>query len=224
MKKANSDLPLSPAGHPLFRGMEGEKLKKALAMFDAKTVRFDKGETFLTPSDRPERFGIVLKGLIRAYSVDPEGNRMIFANVTPGGSFGEAMCFLRLRESPVWLCAVEPSEALLLSIPAFFDRGGEDPALESELRERFTRVLAARTLEMNRRIQILSKKSLREKILTFFSFVSARTGVVFTLPFDREDMAEYVGADRSALSRELSRMKKEGIIDFHKNTFKILPK
>ena len=75
---------------------------------------------------------------------------------------------------------------------------------------------------MNTRIQILSKLSIREKLITLFSSYSSDGSESFVLPFNREDMAAYIGADRSAMSRELSKMKKEGIIDFHKEAFRIL--
>ena len=88
---------------------------------------------------------------------------------------------------------------------------------------RFTKMLAARTLTMNRRIQILSKLTIREKILTFLSqecAVTKKNTVEITL--NREDMAAYLGTNCSALSRELSKMKKEGILDYRKNIFRIL--
>lgn len=88
---------------------------------------------------------------------------------------------------------------------------------------RFTAVLAVRTLSMNRRIQILSKLTVREKILTFLSqecAVNGENSVEITM--DREDMAAYLGTNVSALSRELGNMKRDGLIDFQKNRFQIL--
>ena len=88
---------------------------------------------------------------------------------------------------------------------------------------RFTKMLAARTLTMNRRIQILSKLTIREKILTFLSQECAVTGKnTVEITLNREDMAAYLGTNCSALSRELSKMKKEGILDYRKNIFCIL--
>ncbi|MBQ2118632.1 MAG: winged helix-turn-helix domain-containing protein, partial [Clostridia bacterium] len=76
---------------------------------------------------------------------------------------------------------------------------------------------------MNSRIQILSKLTLREKLLTFFSDQAKKSGAdTFSVPLDRKDMATYLGADRSALSRELSRMKREGLIDYYRNSFRII--
>ena len=89
--------------------------------------------------------------------------------------------------------------------------------------QRFIRMLAAKTLSMNDRIQVLSKPTLREKLMTMLTQFSTREGRNFNLPFDRNAMAVYLGVNRSALSRELGKMKQEGRIDFYKNSFTILP-
>jgi CRP-like cAMP-binding protein len=83
-------------------------------------------------------------------------------------------------------------------------------------------MLAGRTLAMNDRIQILSRPTLRGRLVTFFSQYVRRAGKCFAIPFDRADMAAYLGTDRSALSRELSRMQREGLLRFRKNRFEIL--
>ena len=92
------------------------------------------------------------------------------------------------------------------------------------LSNRFISALATRTLHMNQRIQILSRNTLRMKLTTFLSQYAAAQGDSFTVPFDRASMANFLGADRSALSRELSNMRREGIIDYHHNWFRILKK
>ena len=93
---------------------------------------------------------------------------------------------------------------------------------DQALANRFVSALASRTLSLNQRIQILSRNTLRMKLITFLSQYAAAQGDVFTVPFDRASMANFLGADRSALSRELSRMRKEGILDYHRNQFRIL--
>lgn len=84
-------------------------------------------------------------------------------------------------------------------------------------------MLSQKTLSMNDRIQVLSKPTLREKLMTLLTQYSTREGKNFNLPFDRNTMAAYLGVNRSALSRELSKMREEGRIDFYKNSFSILP-
>ena len=89
------------------------------------------------------------------------------------------------------------------------------------LSRRFTAMLARRTLSMNDRIQILSKSTLRGKILAFLSQYAQKYGPSFTIPFDRQSLATYLGANRTALSRALSSMRRDGILDYHKNHFTV---
>ena len=165
--------------------------------------------------------GIVLTGAVQVCVDDIEGNRMIMAEVAPGVSFGESLCFLKTRESPVYIFASEDSEVLWLSTePLFSDPA--DPFL-AELQRRFTAALAAKALTMNNRIQVLSRLSLRSKLTAYFSGLAAAQGSgVIRLPMNREDTAAYIGVNRSALSRELSRMKAEGLIEYRKNEIRLL--
>ena len=95
-----------------------------------------------------------------------------------------------------------------------------DPDTQA-LSRRFTAMLARRTLSMNDRIQILSKSTLRGKILAFLSQYAQKYGPSFTIPFDRQSLATYLGANRTALSRALSSMRRDGILDYHKNHFTV---
>ena len=168
-----------------------------------------------------ESFGLVLEGTIQVYMDDIDGNHMIMATVTAGSTFGESLCFLR-RESPVYIRSVTDSKVLWLSTDRIKNPGGSPDSRDISLSTRFTAMLANRALNMNDRIQILSKLSIRDKLVTFFSQYSSQCASdSFTVPFDREDMAAYLGVNRSALSRELGRMRDEGIIDFQKNRFVI---
>ena len=205
----------------LFSGLDEEEYAYALNFFSASARSYKKGD-FLNRIGFPlPAFGLVLSGGIQVYMDDIDGNEMIMANVAPGGTFGESLCYLGL-DAPVYIRAISETEILWLSTSRVC-RPEHDGALDHALSARFTAMLARRTLSMNDRIQILSKSSLRGKLIAFFTQY-AKYGDSFRIPFSRADMAVYLGTERSALSRELSRMKAEGIIDFHKNSFRILQK
>ncbi len=205
----------------LFQDLKDEELISALGIFRARFMSYERQETLHGTGEPLPSFGMVLYGAVQALSDDLDGNRMIMAVVGPGGTFGESLAFLKIRETPVYIVARENSGVLWLS-PDFFFSGKAD-AFTRDLRRRFTAMLAARALAQNDRIQILSKLSIREKLITLFTELAReQRSTVFTLPFDREDMAAYIGTNRSALSRELSRMKKEGLIDYYGKTVRIL--
>ena len=207
--------------NPLFGGLGREDLDRLLSVMAAEKSVCARG-TMLHSAGMPvNRFGIVLRGAVQVCVDDIEGNRMIMAEVAPGRSFGESLCFLETKESPVYIYASEDSEVLWLHTGALTAPGGD--AFHMELLRRFTAALAEKNLSMNNRIQVLSKLTLRGKLTAYFTGLAAAQGsVAIRLPMNREDTAAYIGVNRSALSRELSRMKAEGLIDYRKNEIRIL--
>ena len=207
--------------NPLFSGLNRADLCRQLKVMKAEKALCERGEMLQSAGAPIRRFGIVLSGAVQVCVDDIEGNRMIMAEVAPGVSFAESLCFLNTRESPVYIFASEESEVLWLSTDALFTDPA-DPFL-TELHRRFTAALAAKALTMNNRIQVLSRISLRGKLTAYFTELAAAQGSdIIRLPMNREDTAAYIGVNRSALSRELARMKDDGLIEYRKNEVRIL--
>lgn len=205
----------------LFAGLSDADYQYALHFFSAEKRRHEKGDFLNRPGFPLPAFGLLLNGNVQVYMVDIDGQEMIMANVSPGDTFGESLWYLHL-DAPVYIRALSDCEILWLN-PQNLRSQTLLHGLDAQFSSRFTAMLAQRTLSMNDRIQILSKSTLRQKLIAFFTQYAQRSGKdSFTVPFNRADMAVYLGTERSALSRELSRMQKEGIVDFHKNSFEIL--
>ncbi len=207
----------------LFRGMNDTDFQKALKIFDANAVEYRKGDLIHHGYSEMKSFGFILSGAVQVCVDDIDGNRTIMAEVVPGAAFGESLCFLEIKDSPVYIYATENSEVLWLSVKNMY--ADTDDEFLTEIQKRFTSMLAERALKMNDRIQVLSKIKIRDKLTTYFSQLSQYSGSkTFQIPINRDDLATYIGTNRSALSRELSNMKKDGIIDCYKNTVKLLDK
>lgn len=219
------------AGSALFAGLgrtETDRVLQALGAFE-KTC--EAGEILHIPGEPLTHFGIVLSGLVQVYRDEPDGTRLLMASNGPGGSFGESMCFLQLAEAPVTITAAEDSRVLWMSLDTV-RKGCGDPEASAEgcdcsfmhdLTMRVMACFARRALEMNDRIQVLSQRTLRKKIMTLLAQYDRHSkGSAFALPLGREDMAVFLGCDRSALSRELASMKKDGLIDYYKNSFRVI--
>ena len=206
---------------PLFEALSDEEILDTLAFYRAYRKKYQKGEFLLHAGEEVTRLGVVLSGVVQIMMDDLDGNYMIMATVLKGQTFAESLCYQGAKESPVYACAVDNAEVLWLSTESLTSKyvGGH-----CQHCQRFIRMLTMKTLMMNDRIQVLSKRSLREKLMTLFTQFSTREGKNFFLPFDRNSMAAYLGVNRSALSRELSKLKEEGKIDFYKNSFTILNK
>lgn len=206
---------------PLYQGLSSQDKSYALTYFDAKVKTYEKGAFLHQVSFPLPRFGLVLSGTVQVYMDDIDGHHIIMNHVEAGGLFGESYAFLGI-EAPIYICAVTELDILWMSPTRIKTPHPPVTALDQELSNRFIACLAHRTLAMNQRVQILSRNTLRMKLITFLSQYAAEKGDRFTIPFDRASMAAYLGADRSALSRELSRMQAEGILAFHRNHFQIL--
>lgn len=202
----------------LFAPMTDDEITAALSLFAARPAAYARGELLHRMGEPMLAFGLVLSGTVQVYTDDLDGNRMLMANVEPSGIFGESLAYLR-APAPVYIQTGSGAEVLWLDPACLHAQDAPARALHA----RFTAALASRALSMNDRIQILTKSTLREKILCFLSQVERQNGArSFTVSFDRENLAAYLGANRTALSRELSALKKEGVIDYYKNSFKIL--
>ena len=205
--------------NPLFTGLDADGLVRMLAAMKAEKTCYERGEVIQAVGKPVSRFGLVLRGAVQVCVDDIEGNRMIMAEVAPGASFGESLCYLQTKESPVYIQAMEETALIRLSTEALHSEDAFDP----ELQRRFTAALAGKTLTMNNRIQVLSRLSLRGKLTAYFTELAAEQGSnVILLPMNRDDTAAYIGANRSALSRELAQMKAECLIDYRKNEIVIL--
>lgn len=211
------------AACPLFSGMDPETAARSVELMKGNIRSYRRGGTVHQPWTPLGRFGMVLSGHVQACCDDYDGNRMIMAEVQPGVTFGESLCFLHIDDSPVYIRASVDSEVLWLSVQELY--GGNADGLTAELQKRFTTLLASRTLAMNDRIQILSRKTIREKLTVYFSELSSRAGSdAFQVPFTREDMAAYIGTDRASLSRALSAMQRDGLIGYRGKSFRLLRK
>ena len=209
--------------NPLFRDLDNEELAQALRFFDAQEIAYPRGTVIKSALDRLTRFALVLSGSVQVSMEDIDGRALVLNCVQTGQTFGEALCYLQ-KDAPLTFLALSDVTLIWLRCDALYDAQpcGVPGALCSKMHRRFTAMLAERTLKMNDRIQILSRSGIREKLRAFFAECARdAASPCFTVPFDRAGMAAYLGVDRSALSRELSQMQKNGEISFHKNTFQL---
>lgn len=209
------------ANCPLFSGMERSDICRSLEWMNYRFASYRKNQYLHHYEDSFDAFGLVVYGRVKVMIDDIEGNPALMSEVTPGRTFGESLSFLHRQDSNVYICAAEDTGVIWLSPKCLF--AGKDHPQVALLEKRFASILAARTLAMNDRIQILSKLSLREKIITFLTFAKRDADSNdITVSMSREEMAVYLGTNRSALSRELSRLKTDGLIDYSRNHFQIL--
>ncbi len=206
----------------LFQGLDNDELSYAMDFFHAREQRFLKGDRLNRVGEPLRRFGLLISGSIHVSMDDFDGNHLLMASVTPGITFGEALCYLGV-EAQVSIESMVDSKVLMMDTVSLRSPTLTPTPMDHELAKRFTAMLARRSLGLNDRIQILSKRTIREKVVTLLSQYVARDGSDrVVLPFGREAMATYLGVNQSALSRELSRMQEDGIIRYNGRQFDII--
>lgn len=217
-----NDLPLLKKS-PLFFGIGEEDLAEMLQCLNARTSVYRKQEIVLLEGREISAVGIVLEGKIQIVKENFEGARTILTEIGPGNLFAEAFACVPAQRLPVTAVSVEESRVMWLDYRRMTFVCSSACRFHTKLIENMLTVLASKNILLNRKIEHLSKCSTREKLLSYLSDQAAEKGSdEFDLPFNRQELADYLCVDRSAMSGELSRMQKEGILRFHLNHFVLM--
>lgn len=200
---------------PLFYGADDAELLRVTKSLGARVAAVVKGQTILSEGEPPEFVGIVLSGAVRVVREDYYGNRSILAELSPPDIFAESFVCAGADRLPVSVAAAENGSVMLLD--------GKKVLENSRLAGNLLKITAGRNLLLNRKIEIISKRTIRDKLMTYLSYRAEECGSCeFTVPYDRQALADYLETERSALSAEISRLRKEGIIECERSKFKLL--
>lgn len=206
----------------LFCGMEENEIKECLHSLQAADKKYKKGSIILHAGDLTDRMGLVLSGSVTIESNDLWGNCTILSHIGKGQFFAETYALLPDEVMLVDVRANENTELLFLNVSGIF---GALPA--SSWKEQLTRNLlmisAQKNLTLSGRSFHTSPKSARGRILSYLNTVSLQKHAdAFDIPFDRQQLADYLNLERTNMSKELTRMKQDGIIECRKNHFQLL--
>ena len=208
------------ASAPLFSGLTGMEIQELLEKMRVMKKIYRKGEVLLCAGDIPDEFGIVLSGCIHILREEFSGSITLLAQGMPGEIFAEAFAAAG-ETSLVTVEAARDTEVLWIHFERMM-RSGAGKAQQT-LVENMMQILAKKNLFLAGRVSHLSRRTLREKVLSYLAGQAARQGSrSFEIPFDRQGLADYLAADRSALSAVLGKLKKEGVLTFRKNHFTLL--
>lgn len=208
--------------NPFFMGMDEGEIDAALDAMRSSVRSFGKEEVILHAGDVTANMGIVLSGSVRIESIDMWGNRTILSHIGPGEVFAETYAYIPGETLLVDAVSNEDSSILMLRLDALH-KAGSDLAWRRKILDNLLAISLRKNLLLSGRIFNTSPKSLRGRVMSYLSSVSLQTGSPeFEIPFDRQQMADYLSVERTALSKELGRMRSEGIIEFRKNHFKLI--
>lgn len=211
----------------LFSHLSQDNLEKLLNSFNSKIIHLDKNEIIFREGEVYHNMCILLEGEVILSNTDEYGNRNIIDSVGKNQIFAEVFSFTSKKISPVTATTNKISTLLLVNTDELLSVGNlDDLDLIREKQEIISSLLhtfADKNLILLSKIEVVSRRNIREKILHFLELHKLKNqSNIFLIPYSRKDMADFLGVDRSALSRELSRLKDDGLIDYEKNTFKLL--
>ena len=203
----------------LFKGIEKKELEAILNCIGGTIRNVKKGEFLLLAGTKITQVGVVLSGELHIISECFDGKRSLNATLLPCATYGEALCCAGVDNSPISVVAKKDSTVLMLDVPKALHPCPDTCGFHGKLIENMLRIVAINNLHLQNRIEIMNINSVRGRVLHYLESFVPTQGQKITIPFNREEMASYLGVERSALSHELAKMKADNLIDYRKNHF-----
>jgi len=207
--------------NPLLSGIGYSDFEKMYHCIEAKSRHYNKGDIILLAGDTVNHIGLVLNGGVKVIKEDADGNITILTELGASELFGEVFACAGIDHSPVTVQAAEKSEILFINYKKIITSCSRACDFHLRLVENMLKLIAQKSLMLNQKIEILSRRTIRDKLLLYFD-IQRGMAKKFTIPYNREELANYLCVDRSALSNELCKMRDEGLLRFKKNSFEIL--
>lgn len=207
----------------LFRGIKENDIEALLNCLGAKERKYKKGDVILAEGACTQQLGIVLCGTVIVELGDIWGNNSVLSSIGPGGSFAEAYACVPGEPLMVNVIAGENTSVLFINVANILTVCENTCAFHNTMIRNLLTLCASKNLQLSQRVLHTGSKSIRTRLMSFFSECIKKSGSYsFDIPYNRQQMADYLNVDRSALSNELAKMKKDGIIRYNKNHFDVL--
>ena len=206
----------------LFQGIGEDELMSMLDCLSAVTQDYHKGEYVFCRGERVDSVALLMEGCIHIQKEDYWGNLSILSEIAEGEIFGEVYACLGSDELLHNAVAVKPSKVLFLNIKRILTMCPSACRFHGRLIRNLLTALAQKNKMLTRKMEHMSRRTTREKLLSYLSEQSQRAGSpVFDIPFNRQQLADFLSVDRSAMSAELCRMRDEGILSFERSHFEL---
>ena len=207
----------------MFSGINEEEISSMLSCLSAKTMTYHKNEYILRSGEQIHSVGMVLEGLALIESADVWGNRNIISEITPGMLYAESYACLSNLPAEISVLACEETTVMVFDIKRILTTCPSACGFHTRLIQNLLNTIATKNMLLTRKMSYLSKKTIRDKLLSYLSSESLKAGKVsFSIPFDRQELSDFLFVDRSALSNEIGKLQREGILICKKNNFTLL--
>ena len=208
---------------PLFEGIARADMMRMLVCLGAKVDSYDKKYTVVAEGNPARYIGIVLSGSVQVVRIDYYGNRSILTEAGAGEVFMEAFACAEIQSVPVTVIANEPCELMVIDCSHILHTCQNYCGFHQKLIFNLMKDLAMKTILFHQKLEITSQRTTRDKLMTYLMMQAKKTGSNhFSIPFDRQELADYLEVERSGLSAEISKLRREGILESDKNEFILL--
>lgn len=207
----------------LFSGVKEEDIRVLLSCVEAKVRRYGKGEYVLQQGEYLDDIAVLTEGSLHIQNDDYWGNRSILGRISIGEIFGEAYAFS--REEPLMndVVAIEDSTVMFINAKKVISTCSSACRFHTLVVQNLFSVLSEKNKKLVQKLGHIGKRSTREKLISYLSQESKRQkSAEITIPFNRQQLADFLSVDRSAMSNELCKMRDEGLLTFRKNVFRLL--
>ena len=207
----------------LFEGITPEKIPAVLKCLQARIKKFKRDEFICMEGDQAGFIGIVLAGQIQVFHDDYNGNRNLTASFGTGALFAEAFACAGVAVMPVSILSYTDSAILFIDARQLLGHSSDDCGFHAQITANLLKIMARKNMLLNQKLGYISHKTTAEKLMSFLNDqAKLHQSLEFTIPYDRQGLADYLGVERSAMSAELGKLQKQGVLITKKNYFKLL--
>ncbi|MFV0504309.1 MAG: Crp/Fnr family transcriptional regulator [Lachnospirales bacterium] len=207
----------------LFKNIKEEDVSSLLQCVNAVTKHYKKYDIIFLKGEKPLYIGVVLEGQVNIVNDELSGRRIVINTIEKNGVFGEAFVCSEAEEYTVTAEASRESKILLIPYKNIIRRCSKSCDFHNQIIQNLITTLSKRNMYLNDKISCITQKDIMSKVAYYLiNKYKIEKNLYFTIPLNREELAEYLNVNRSALSRELSKLRKDNIINFSKNRFEIL--
>ncbi len=208
---------------PLFSGISFDKIPDVLSYIRANVIKFEKDKAIFREGEPVNRAGIILSGRAELRKEDYHGNRSLLQTLNEGEMFGEALCCTDADTLPVGIYSAEDTIVLFFDCKGIIEEDVSRFEYQPILLKNLLKIIAQKNLSLRAKINLLSKRTTREKIMAYLLSEYKRTGKKeFDIPYDRQQLADFLGVERSAMSAEIGKLRRDGVITANKKHFCII--
>lgn len=207
----------------LFADIDKNKIKLLLSCLEPSVQVYTKNDFIVQTGEMLDGLGIILKGEASVFKDSLSGNRMLIKNISAGEMFGEVALFANKNEWPAIVQAKSPLTVCYISKERMLGRCASNCEWHNSMIKNMLEIVSKRAMMLHKKLDYISIKTMRSKLCTYIyeQYLKCKKHTII-LPVNRSQLAEYLNVSRPSMSRELARMKDEGIIDYHLSTVKIL--